>query len=178
MVWRICTSGVSGGTRFASSGRARGPCLSISVGASDRVDPDVLLAINEGDADNRHLLRNEFAEAHRGVARRHGSVKQDVQAGNFAHVTEFAQIKAKQTSSSRTLPSCARDVDGLEPRVRASSRRAFASQEMTAMKRLLVGALVLPTVVGIIAAWCCSRCTRLVCPRARGSSVHEGSNLG
>jgi hypothetical protein len=113
--------------------------------ASDKVDPDVLLAINEGDADNRHLLRNEFSEAVIVLRSDIAAVKKDVQAGNLADVTEFAQIKAQQHELVTDVAELRRDFDGLEPRVRELEAGALASKEVSALKRWAIGAAVFPS---------------------------------
>jgi hypothetical protein len=105
----------------------------------------VLLAINEGDADNRHLLRNEFAEAIVVFRGDLASIQRDVQAGNLAQVTEFAQIKAKQIELYADVADLRKSRDELEPRVRALEAGAFASKEVSALKRWAIGAAVFPS---------------------------------
>jgi anti-sigma factor RsiW len=129
--------------------------------ASDRVDPDVMLAITDGDAENRHILRNEFTA---GIVTLRGdlaAVRQDVQVGNLAQVSEFAQIKAQQhelASDLSELRSEQRDMrENFEPRLRKVEDATIAQVATGDLRKTLwraaatLGALIV-AMAGVLVA--------------------------
>jgi hypothetical protein len=111
---------------------------------TDNVPPDVLLAIKDGDDDNRHFLRNEFTAEVVKLRADLAGIGQLVQAGNLAQVTENARIQA-------TLEEVKRDVVELKtlpPRVTALEAKGLAADEVAKLKRWFVGfALGIPAAI-------------------------------
>jgi hypothetical protein len=103
--------------------------------SGDRVPADVKLYVNDEITDSRHTLRNEFAEAVVGLQRDLAGIRQDIQVGNLAAVTETARMKS-------TLEELKRDVAhlaALEPRVVKLEAGALADDQVASFKRWLFG---------------------------------------
>lgn len=102
--------------------------------SGDRVPADVKLYVNDEITDSRHTLRNEFAEAVVGLQRDLAGIRQDIQVGNLAAVTETARMKS-------TLEELKRDVShlaALEPRVVKLEASALADDQVASFKRWLI----------------------------------------
>lgn len=123
----------------------------------------MLLAINEGDAEVRHVLRNEFAEAmvllRRDLANFSTSisadvkgVEQKVQTGNLADVTEFATIRSKQIEQAGDITDLKDDVEANGKAIAELQAGALASKEVSALKRWAIGAALFPSVSIILTA--------------------------
>jgi hypothetical protein len=80
---------------------------------TEALEQRLLRAIERQASDNRHILRNEFAEAIVVFRKDLASIHQDVQVGNLAQVTETARIQA----SIEELKSTVAELKTLEPRV-------------------------------------------------------------
>jgi hypothetical protein len=52
-----------------------------------------MLAITDGDAENRHILRNEFTAGSSRCAAISQSIRQDVQVGNLARARRCTQLR-------------------------------------------------------------------------------------
>ena len=104
--------------------------------SGDRVPADVKLYVNDEISDSRHSLRNEFAEAVIGLQRDLAGIRQDVQVGNLAAVTETAQMKATLEEVKREVAHLA----GLEPRVQKLEAGVLADDRIAEFKRWLAGA--------------------------------------
>jgi hypothetical protein len=91
---------------------------------TEALEQRLLRAIDRQASDNRHLLRNEFAEAivlFRGDL---AAIKQDVQAGNLAQVTENARMQA----TLEELKHDVADLKALEPRVEQLEQASRTSE--------------------------------------------------
>lgn len=109
-----------------------------------------MLAITEAAANNRHLLRNEFAEA---VVLLRGDValiQQHVQAGNLAQVTETARMEVSLEELKSDVQELRRGQEKIEPRVRTLEAGAVAAREVSSLKRWVVGATMVPSVGFIV----------------------------
>jgi hypothetical protein len=95
---------------------------------TDGVDPDVMLAIREQAADNRHVLRNEMTAAMLELRNAIHDVGQKVEVGNLADVTERARMAA-------TLESLREDTKDLRTEV-AGMRTEHAEFKRGVEKRL------------------------------------------
>lgn len=118
-----------------------------------------MLAINEGDTDVRHVLRNEFGEAMvlvRGdlakISADVATVESHVQTGNLAQVTEFAQIKARQMDHEGDITDLKKGYREYGDRLQNLEAGALVGKEMTTLKRWAIGAAILPSISILITA--------------------------
>jgi hypothetical protein len=90
----------------------------MSGGRRDYDNPEaleqrMLRAIEERASANRHMIRNEVAEANVSILNALAEIRRDVQGGNLAQVTENARMQASLEELKRDVS----DLRALEPRV-------------------------------------------------------------
>jgi hypothetical protein len=121
--------------------------------AADRVPPDVLLAIDAGDTDTRHILRGEFGEALNRVSLDIHEVGKKVETGNLADVTERARMTVALETLNAATQGLREDVSNMradhgvfkrdvEQRLRKVEDAETSSSAVREMKRWAIGAVV------------------------------------
>jgi hypothetical protein len=110
--------------------------------SGDRVPADVKLYVNDEITDSRHTLRNEFAEAVVGLQRDLAGIRQDIQVGNLAAVTETAQMKATLQELIRGQAVLRTDVDEVQRDVSDLKANDVAADRVADRMRWLVGAVI------------------------------------
>ena len=117
---------------------------------SDKVEPEVLLAIEERAAENRHVLRGEMAEALLRLEGAIGAVRQDVQVGNLQSVTETAKTQSTLEELKREFAGVRHDVDELQHEVETLKAKSLATAELERFKRIMVATAV--SLAGVVVA--------------------------